>query len=86
MNPSYQYNQYVSPPIVAPPQTIAQQSLAIWGDAIKNNTVGDLLNPFAGAQKTLTDNLPNFLIGGIGLFMILVGIGAVAAPVAKELI
>lgn len=92
MNPAYAFHQYVAAPTLPPTPGLATTGLAGWLNQANDNLSGSLnqaaanINPIADIEKTLTDNLPNFLIGGIGLFMILVGIGAVAAPVAKELI
>ena len=90
MNPLYQFNRYVAqvqPPVLPPIRQLTLQDILNANNGITTNGAPvTALDPLAQIQQTLIDNLPNLIIGAVGLFMILVGIGAVATPVAKGLV
>lgn len=83
MNPQFSYTQ-LTPKIQNPLQTVTLQD--ILGGGVTRGAELAVANPVTQVQQTLEDNLPNFAVGAIGLFMVFIGLTALAAPVAKEVI
>lgn len=68
---------YVSPRILSTGGMIAASAPAQTFDPLGVKGLADRF------QKQFDEQIPNYLIGAIGLFLVFVGVTALAAPVAK---